>query len=184
MPQESHENFFIELLKFVFLAVIIVVPVRLFVAEPFIVSGMSMEPTFENGQYLIVDELTYDIQAPKRGDVIVFHYPKDTSEFFIKRIIGLPGETVTINAQGISITETNGTTFPLNEPYVINKGNGPPETYVVPAGQYFVMGDNRPESSDSRAWGYLPRNEIVGRVLVRLLPVSSIALFPGQAQEP
>jgi signal peptidase I len=184
MPTERRENFFIELLKFIFLAAVIVIPVRLFVAEPFIVSGSSMVPTFQNGQYLIVDELTYRFEAPQRGDVIVFHYPKDTSEFFIKRIVGLPGETVNITATGISVTETNGNTITLDESYVVNKGNGPPATYVVPAGEYFMMGDNRPESSDSRAWGYLPQNEIVGRVLFRLLPVTSIALLPGQARQP
>src|SRR4051812_48866449 len=90
MPQEKSDSFFTELLKFVVVAAVIVLPVRLFVAQPFIVSGESMSPTFENGQYLIVDELTYRLQEPKRGDVVIFRYPRDPKEFFIKRIIGLP----------------------------------------------------------------------------------------------
>jgi signal peptidase I len=179
MPQERSDNFFTELLKFVLIAAVIVVPLRLFVAQPFIVSGASMEPTFENGQYLIVDELTYHFDAPKRGDVIIFRYPKDTSQFFIKRIVGLPGESVLIRNGQIEIQKQNGTTTTLNEPYVVNQGNGPDATYQIPAGDYFVMGDNRPESSDSRSWGLLPRADIVGRAAVRLLPFNTATTFPG-----
>ena len=112
--QEKRDNFFTELLKFALIALIIVVPVRLFVAQPFIVSGASMEPTFETGQYLIVDELTYHFEAPQRGDVIIFRYPKDPSQFFIKRIIGLPGETVTIK-DGNSIRD-NRSARPFTSP--------------------------------------------------------------------
>ena len=184
MPEVRKENFFVELLKFAFLALVIVVPVRLFVAQPFIVSGESMVPTFQNGQYLVVDELTYHFEAPKRGDVIVFRYPKDPSQFFIKRIIGLPGETVHISDQGISVTKADGTNEELDESYVVNVGNGGTHDYIVPTNSYFAMGDNRPESSDSRSWGFLPRQNIVGRAFVRLLPVSTIALFPGSAVEP
>jgi signal peptidase I len=183
MPVERRENFFVELLKFAVIALLIVVPVRLFVAQPFIVSGESMVPTFQNGQYLIVDELTYHFEAPKRGEVIVFRYPKDPSQFFIKRIIGLPGETVHISDAGISVTKQDGTTEQLDESYVVNSGNGTSDR-TVPANNYFVMGDNRPESSDSRSWGFLPKSNIVGRVFVRLLPLTSIGLFPGRAAEP
>ncbi len=183
MPEVRRENFFIELLKFAVVAIIIVVPIRLFVAQPFFVSGESMVPTFENGQYLIVDELTYHFEAPQRGDVIIFRYPKDTSEFFIKRIIGLPGETVYVTPQGVSVKKTDGTVVQLNESYVVNQGNGE-GTYVVPPGQYFVMGDNRPESSDSRSWGTVPQSDLIGRAIVRLLPFATIALFPGKAVEP
>lgn len=184
MPEERSENFFTELLKFVLVAAVIVVPLRLFVAQPFIVSGASMEPTFLNGQYLIVDELTYHFDQPKRGDVIIFRYPKDTSEFFIKRIIGLPGETVMIENGTLKVKKTDGTILVLDEPYVKNQGNGPDASYAVPAGDYFAMGDNRPESSDSRSWGFLPKSDIVGRAIVRLLPLSAASIFPGAAQEP
>jgi len=179
MPSGENENFFTELIKFIIVAAVIVLPIRFFIAQPFIVSGQSMDPTFHNGQYLIVDELSYRFAAPQRGDVIIFRYPKDPSEFFIKRIIGLPGETVHISNDSITITEVSGQTLVLPEPYVANVGDGPDMTYAVPQDQYFVMGDNRPESSDSRAWGYLPRSNIIGRAVLRLLPFNSISIFPG-----
>ena len=181
MPQEQRDTFFTELLKFVVVAAVIVLPVRLFVAQPFIVSGESMSPTFENGQYLIVDELTYRLEAPKRGDVVIFRYPRNPSEFFIKRIIGLPGETVIVKDGQVEIQKTDGTTVTLNEPYVKNLGNGRDATYTVDQGNYFVMGDNRPESSDSRIWGLMPKQNLIGRAIVRLLPVSEAGIFPGKA---
>lgn len=184
MSQEKSENFFTELLKFALLALCIVVPIRLFVAQPFIVSGESMVPTFQNGQYLIVDELSYHFESPHRGDVIVFRYPKDPSQFFIKRIVGLPGEVVHVSDDGVSVTKTDGSTVQLDESYVVNKGNGSPRDFTVPQGDYFVMGDNRPESSDSRSWGFLPRGNIVGRAFLRLLPVQNVGIFPGSATEP
>jgi len=181
MPEVKSENFFTELLKFIVIAALIVFPIRFFVAQPFIVSGASMDPTFMNGQYLIVDELTYHLAAPARGDVIIFRYPRNPSEFFIKRIIGLPGETVTVAGGSIRITHTDGTTSTLQEPYVAHQGNGADATYVVGQDQYFVMGDNRPESSDSRTWGLLPRKNIVGRAFVRLLPLNTASILPGSA---
>ncbi len=183
MDEERHDNFFIELLKFAFIAFVIVVPVRMFVAQPFFVSGQSMVPTFQDKQYLIVDEFTYHFSNPKRGDVIIFRYPKDTSLFFIKRIIGLPGETVDISDAGVTVTKTDGKKITLDESYVVNHGNGN-VTYILNNDQYFVMGDNRPESSDSRVWGPVPRENIVGHAFVRLLPLNTIGLFPGSATEP
>lgn len=180
MPEEQRDSFFTELLKFVVIAAVIVLPVRLFVAQPFIVSGASMSPTFENGEYLIVDELTYRLEAPQRGDVVIFRYPRNPSEFFIKRIIGLPGETVTIAGGSVTITQADGTTVALDEPYVKNLGNGRDATYEVSDENYFVMGDNRPESSDSRVWGLMPRENLIGRAAVRLLPVQHIGIFPGK----
>lgn len=184
MPQEKRDNFFTELLKFALVALIIVVPVRLFVAQPFIVSGASMDPTFATGQYLIVDELSYHFEAPSRGDVIIFRYPKDPSQFFIKRIIGLPGETVQIKDGEVYVTTVSGTTIHLTEPYVTNKGNGPDQTTVLDQNSYFVMGDNRPESSDSRYWGPVPKANIIGRAFLRLLPLQTIGILPGSAEEP
>lgn len=184
MQEENRENFFTELLKFGIIALVIVIPVRLFIAQPFIVSGISMVPTFEDAQYLIIDELTYRFAQPHRGDVVIFRYPRDPSQFFIKRIIGLPGETVHISPSGISVTKPDGTVEQLDESYVVNKGNGGDQTYTIPLGSYFVLGDNRPASSDSRAWGFVPREDIVGRAFLRLLPIQSAALFPGFKTEP
>lgn len=174
MPQEKSENFFTELLKFIIIAAAIVVPIRLFVAQPFVVSGASMDPTFRNGQYLIVDELSYRLSDPKRGDVIIFRPPQNPSEFYIKRVIGLPGETVQIKDGQVYVADNK-----INEPYIVNHGNGGDATYTLGAGEYFVMGDNRPESSDSRVWGILPRSDIVGRAFFRLLPLPTIGILPG-----
>jgi signal peptidase I len=179
MPEGERENFFTELLKFALIAVVIVVPVRLFIAQPFIVSGASMDPTFHNGQYLIVDELTYRFDDPKRGDVVIFKYPKDPTQFFIKRIIGLPGETVQVRPESVVITTIDGEKLTLEENYIVNEGNGSGTTVTLSDGEYFVMGDNRPESSDSRLWGKLPRENIVGRAFVRLLPLETLSLLPG-----
>lgn len=179
MPEEKRENFFTELLKFALVAVVIVVPVRLFIAQPFIVSGASMVPTFQNGQYLIVDELSYRVSNPDRGDIIIFKYPKDPTQYFIKRVIGTPGETVRIMHSVVSVKDTSGTWKDLAEPYIVNKGNGGDMEVTLGPDEFFVMGDNRPESSDSRVWGILPRDNIVGRALVRLLPLQTLSIFPG-----
>lgn len=181
MPEDRSENFFTELLKFALIAVVIVVPVRLFVAQPFIVSGASMAPTFESGEYLIVDELSYRLGEPERLDVIIFRYPKNPADFFIKRIIGLPGETVQISGDTITITEVAGEKIKLSEPYIKNHGNGGYLEVTLEKDEYFVLGDNRPESSDSRVWGELPRENIVGRALFRLLPLKHLDIFPGSA---
>ncbi|MDE2213367.1 MAG: signal peptidase I [Patescibacteria group bacterium] len=184
MEGASRGNFFTELLKFIVLAIIIVVPIRLWVAQPFIVSGASMEPTFETGQYLIIDELTYHFSNPQRGDIIIFRYPLNPSEFFIKRVIGLPGETVHVTPQNVTITEVNGATETLSEPYLVNQGNEVDLTVRLGSDQYFVMGDNRPDSSDSRSWGPVPRSDIVGRAFLRLLPVPVAGFFPGKFSFP
>ncbi len=164
-----------------FLIVVIVIPIRFFIVSPFVVDGESMHPTFENLNYLIVDELVYRFEAPMRGDVIVFRYPNNPSIFFIKRVIGLPGETVSINHGIVTITKANGSTLPLSEPYVVNEDATYTKDVTLGSDQYFVMGDNRPNSSDSRVWGPLPRKNIVGRVDLRLLPVGNAGFFPGKA---
>lgn len=168
-----------EILLFVFLAVVIVVPVRLFIAQPFVVDGESMFPTFTNGDYLIVDELTYRFQEPERGDVVVFKYPGDPKVFYIKRIIGLPGEIVSIDRGQVTVTTVDGTQIVLPEPYVLTEDATYNIDTALGAEQYFVMGDNRPKSSDSRVWGALPKDHIMGRAFIRLLPPSSIGIMPG-----
>ncbi|MGH7141360.1 MAG: signal peptidase I [Minisyncoccia bacterium] len=181
MHEERGENFFIELLKIGVPVVVIVILIRLFVAQPFIVSGSSMSPTFATGQYLLVDELTYRFEAPQRGDIIIFRYPKDPSEYFIKRIIGLPGETLNITPAAVYLVESNGTKEQLEEPYLVNQGNIVNETVTLGPGQYFVMGDNRPDSSDSRYWGDVLAQNIIGRAALRLFPLSKIGVLPGKA---
>ena len=170
-----------DLFTLALLIVVVVIPIRAFVVSPFVVDGESMHPTFENLYYLIVDELVYDFQAPARGDVIVFRYPGDPSIFYIKRIIGLPGETVSINRGVVTITTVAGDKFTLAEPYVVAEDATYTKSVTLTSGEYFVMGDNRPNSSDSRVWGPLPRKDIIGRVDLRLLPLSKIGFFPGAA---
>lgn len=168
-----------EIFTLVILAVLIVIPIRIFIAQPFIVEGLSMYPTFKDKDYLIIDELTYRLEEPKRGDVVVFRYPGNPSIFYIKRIIGLPGESVKINKGVVSVTHADGTTTTLSEPYVVAED----ATYTLDATlgteQYFVMGDNRPKSSDSRVWGPLPKADIIGRAYVRVFPFAQAGILPG-----
>ena len=178
---ESRANFFTDLIKFSLVALLIVVPIRLYIAQPFIVSGDSMVPTFHNGEYLIVDEVSYRFEEPARGDVIIFRYPKDPSKYFIKRIIGLPGDTVALANGTVTITNTeNPDGFVEHEPYLMD-AQRTTERYTVALGEgeYFVLGDNRPASSDSRSWGVLPEDNIVGRAFLRLLPIAHAAVLPG-----
>ncbi len=167
-----------ETVKFAFIAFIIVWPVRAFVAQPFIVSGSSMIPTFENSQYLIVDQISYRLENPKRGDVVVFKYPNDTTKFFIKRIIGLPEETITIDGSKVSIETKDGEKIELDEPYVENKSSNNMKVQTA-VGEYFVMGDNRAASSDSRYWGNLDEHFLIGKAFVRLIPFQSFGINPG-----
>jgi len=174
------KHWFREAIELAFFALLIVLPIRLFIVNPFIVSGASMVPTFENGEYLIIDQVTYRFEEPKRGDVVVFRYPKDQSKFFIKRIVGLPGETIEIKNGVISVGKSGENKFTaLAEPFIKNKSvdSG---MYVLEENEYFVMGDNRISSSDSRVWGTLDRKLIVGRALLRLFPVTEASFFPGE----
>ena len=161
--------------------------IRFFVATPYIVSGASMEHNFENHDYLIIDRVTYDISDPQRGDVIVFGLPQEPSRDLIKRIIGLPGETVVISgaAPNISIVSAeNPDGFVLDEPYLSQENLGGATDMRVTLGndQFFVLGDNRKVSADSRVWGTLPKKDIVGRVLLRLFPFDMIEVLPGESR--
>lgn len=172
---EKKENSIWEFIKVVVISVAIVLPIRAYIAQPFIVSGASMEPNFHDGEYLIIDELTYAFRAPERGEVIVFRYPLNPSEFFIKRILGLPGEAVEIKNGKIFI---NGEVSP--ESYIsaeIEKDTLPNLKAKLGENDYFVLGDNRPKSSDSRFWGALPKGKIMGRVLLRLWPVAKAGVI-------
>lgn len=170
-----------DVLRFIIISLLIVIPIRMYIAKPFIVDGLSMFPTFHNGDYLIVDQISYLTGSPSRGDVVVLKPPIDESKYFIKRLIGLPGDTVSINGSEVKISNKE---HPLgviiDEPYVENKGNDNNLLFTVPEDQYFVMGDNRTASYDSRNWGFLPKKDMVGRALVRLYPPKSIDLLPGK----
>lgn len=178
---EVQKNSFIgEVFKFAVLAILIVVPFRLLVAQPFIVSGASMSPTFETGEYLIVDQITYHLEEPKRGDVVIFKYPNDPSKYFIKRIIGLPGEVVQLaNGNTVIINPNTQNEITLNEQYLIRDKTDDHLSITLSSDEYFVMGDNRNASSDSRVWGPVPRDKIIGRALLRLLPIHTFSFFPG-----
>ena len=168
-----------ELIRFAILALVIVVPFRMYIAQPFIVSGASMSPTFETGQYLIIDEITYRFETPKRGDVIILKKPRQGDEYLIKRVIGLPGDTIKSVGGVISVKEVSGDeSKSLNEAYVINRSTDDFNT-TIGENEYFVMGDNRPVSLDSRFIGPVPKDHIVGRAILRLFPFNKIDLFPG-----
>jgi signal peptidase I len=181
-PQkQSGDSFIVEVFKFAVLALVIVVPFRLFIAQPFIVSGASMAPTFETGEYLIIDQVSYRFENPHRGDVIIFRFPNDPSKYFIKRIIGLPGEVVEL-ANGYATIEnpSTGEQTKLDEQYLVTDRTDDHLSITLASDEYFVMGDNRSASSDSRMWGPVPRKNIVGKALVRLLPPRHFALYPGE----
>ena len=159
-----------EFVKIALVSLAVVLPIRFFVAQPFVVRGASMEPNFQEGQYLIIDAASYYFRAPERGEIVVFRYPNDPSEFFIKRIIALPGEQVRIrDSQVWIINPDHPGGFALEEPYLPPDDLTTYDTSVTLADrQYFVMGDNRVLSSDSRRWGPLVTEYLRGRVLVCL----------------
>lgn len=173
-----------EILQVIIISLIVVIPFRMYIAQPFLVSGPSMDDTFHDGQYLIVDELTYHNRDPKRGEVVIFKYPLDQKKYFIKRIIGLPGETIEIkNNQVIISNQIEQISVTLAEPYVrTDKLSAPRSNHPITLGpdQYYVLGDNRQVSSDSRIWGAVHRDLITGRPFLRLYPFYEIDLWPGQ----
>ena len=151
LEQPEEKETFWDFARFTVICVLIVIPIRLWIAQPFIVSGASMDPTFKNGDYLIIDELSYQFSGPEKNEVVVFRYPLQPNRFYIKRVVGLPGETMTIDGKKT----------------------------VLEDDEYFVMGDNRNNSSDSRMWGPVQENFLIGRALVRLFPLNKIGILPG-----
>ncbi len=170
---------FIENVLYIAAAVGLALLIQAFVVRPFIVSGNSMDPNIKNGQYLIIDEVTYRFREPARGDVVVFKSPPEPTKYYIKRIIGVPGDTVTIDGSTVSIKNaTHPEGFTLTEDYITHTHKDI-LTVTVPPGKYFVLGDNRSGSYDSRSWGMLPEKNIRGRALLRLLPLQTIAYLPA-----
>lgn len=159
---------------FLFLAAILLF--RVFVLEPHSVSGSSMDNTFKNKDYVLVDKISYRFEAPQKGDVIVFNPPAaaQNTERFIKRIIATPGDTIEVKE---NMTYINNQ--PLSEKFVTYTSTKTSAPITLKDNEYFVMGDNRNVSYDSRYWGPITKDEIQGRVLLRLYPFNKISLFPG-----
>jgi len=171
-------NFVWEILKIVVISLAIVVPIRYFLIQPFYVQGASMEPNFLDGDYLIVNEVNYRFENPQRGDVVIFKYPLDPSQFFIKRIIGLPGETVKIEDGRIFILGEDKKKVILNESdYLRDVYTAGGMEIVLKEGEYFVLGDNRGSSSDSRKWGVLLRSLIIGKAWIRAWPFDRLGVL-------
>jgi len=189
-------SFILEIVKVFFLAFVIIMPIRMFLFQPFFVQGASMEPNFEDGQYLIINEFGYkktdvgvgdtnlftvsSFKDLKRGDVAVFRYPKDPRQFFIKRAVGLPGERILIKNSVITIFNSDHPGgMVLSEEYLspLMGITTPDENVQLKDDEYFVMGDNRSFSFDSRDWGPLKKDEIIGKVLIRAWPLGEAKVY-------
>lgn len=182
---KSTFGFFWELLKTAVIALVLVGLIRYFLIQPFFVEGASMEPNFETGEYLIIDELSYYFRGVERGEVVVFHYPLDKSKYYIKRVVGLPGETVEIKDGEIIIYNKDFPEGrPIDEKYLPeNLATDGDVKKKLLSSEYFVLGDNRPKSSDSRRWGTLPKSDVVGRAWLRLWPPSRLDLLKAPIYE-
>lgn len=162
------------------LAIALALLIQKFIGKPFIVNGVSMSPTMQTNEYIIIDQLTYKFTEIERGDVVVFRAPPEPDKYYIKRIIGLPGEIVKIdNGEVTIINEESPDGLKLTEDYVkYTKDTN--LLYEISDDHYFVMGDNRAESFDSKDWGLLPKKEIRGRAWLRLFPLNKINYLPGK----
>ena len=174
------------LLTWIVSIIIIVKLIQAFLVQPFIVDGGSMLPTYHNQEFLLVDKLTYLIDKPKRGDVMIFKLYENNNnpyegKYLIKRVIGLPGETVDVqNGVTTIFNKDNPDGFIIDEPYVSYKDPRTSTHITLDDHHYFVMGDNRAQSYDSRAWGALDANNVKGQVLFRVYPFSMMSYEPGQ----
>ena len=161
--------------KIALIAFVLVIGLRAFVFQPFLVRGASMEPNYHNWDYLIVDEISYRFQEPQRGEVIVFTFPQDDTQRYIKRIIGLPGETVEVANGAVTIFTSKGELV-LDETDYLSPIETPGSAKItLEDDEYFVMGDNRRYSSDSRSWGALNKKYIIGKTFLRVFPLSAFA---------
>ena len=156
-----------ELIETIAFTLLIFLVIR-FAAQSFRVDGASMEPGLHTDEYVLVNKVAYLFHEPQRGDVIVFHYPLDTTKDFIKRVIGIPGDTITTTSDAVIV---NGQT--LHEPYISTPFNYASDTLKLGSGEFFVMGDNRDNSLDSRTWGPLNRSYIVGKAVAVYWPLSN-----------
>lgn len=171
--------FIAELIKVAALSAAIILPVRYFLIKPFYVNGASMEPNFFNHEYLIIDEISYRFNEPKRGEVVVFRNPEDEKQYFIKRVVGLPGERVVVKDGQVQIFNNLAPAgITLNEDYLpADLATGGQADVTLAPDEFFVLGDNRRASLDSRRFGPLPRREIVGRTWLRGWPPNRIGVI-------
>jgi signal peptidase I len=186
LPQSSSRlalKFFLELVQVVAISLAIIIPVRYFLVQPFYVKGASMEPNFFDHEYLIIDELSLRFNKPQRGEIIVFHYPNDPKNYFIKRVIGLPGETVEVADGQVKVYNDkypNGIVLD-EQGYLDDVYTAQTRRETLKANEYFVLGDNRAASLDSRYFGPISEKVIVGKVWVRGWPLDRWKVFasPG-----
>jgi len=170
--------FVLEVVQIVIISAAIIVPVRYFLIQPFYVKGASMEPNFYEHEYLVIDEISYRFREPVRGEVVVFRYPHDPSQFFIKRVIGLPGETIEITGGNIIIyNEDSPNGMLIDEEYINQDRTDGKERVTLGAEEYYLMGDNRDASLDSRSIGPISIDAIIGRAWIRGLPLSRMGTF-------
>lgn len=173
---DSVKSFFLflfDLAKIVLISLLIIIPIRTFVVQPFFVRGQSMEPTFSSGDYLIVDQLSYYLRQPKRGEVVIFRNPQNKSQFYIKRLIGLPGERVQIDGGKVTIYNSEHPEgFSLAEKRYLNDVTNGDINTELEADQYYLLGDNRDRSFDSRKIGPINEERLVGRVVFRAWPLN------------
>jgi len=173
-----------EIAKLVIIALLIVIPIRYFLFEPFLVRGQSMEPNLGDGDYLIVEKISYQFREPQRGEVVVLKLPHHPSLRYIKRIIGLPGETVEIREGKVMITNERGTLILDESDYLGPEVFTPGEIGIfLGENEYFVLGDNRYTSVDSRRWGPVARENIIGRVAIRAWPLGTFTKFVTPAYQ-
>ncbi len=171
---EQYLRFVVEVAKVVIIALAIIIPVRYFLIQPFYVKGASMEPNFHNYEYLIIDELSYRFHPPQRGDVVVMRNPQREKEFFIKRVIGLPSETIEIKEHGVYINNERLDESPYLADSVETWGN---QKVKLKDNEYFILGDNRTQSLDSRVFGPITPTNMVGRTWVRAWPFTRADIF-------
>jgi len=169
-----------ETVKVIIISLAIILPIRYYLVQPFFVKGASMEDNLHDGDYLLIDEISYRFNDPKRGDIIVFRYPENPSQFFIKRIIGLPGETVEIKNDEVTIYNDDFKQgLKLEENYLsLNQQTIGNLRSELDGDEYFVLGDNRLQSSDSRRWGELNKSFITGKAFLRLWPFNRLTKIP------
>jgi signal peptidase I len=161
-----------ELFESIIPAIIIALLLNMFVVQPTKVRGESMEPTLHTNEYLLVEKLSYHRRSPRRGDVVVFKYPRDEEENFIKRVIAVPGEVVEIVSGRVYV---NGE--PIVEPYLLQLPRESMPPTKIPEGKLFVLGDNRLNSNDSRSFGMVSMDEVLGRAWLRYWPINEVAIF-------